>query len=62
MIDIHKPYIAVNTDYGTYMTLNENWYETWECQGRNNVYCIIYIFIYIYSGMRLVLPIAMYTI
>ena len=23
----------------TYMTLNENWYKTLECQGRNNVYC-----------------------
>ena len=21
------------------MTLNENWYETLECQGRNNEYC-----------------------
>ena len=39
MIAIHKPYIAVNSDSGTYMTLNENWYDTLECQGRNNVYC-----------------------
>ena len=39
MIAIHKPYIAVNIDSGTYMTLNENWYETLECQGRINVYC-----------------------
>ena len=33
MIAIHKPYIAVNIDSGTYTTLNENWYETLECQG-----------------------------
>ena len=39
MIAIHKPYIAVNNDSGTYMTLNENWYETLEDQGNNNVYC-----------------------
>ena len=39
MIAIHKPYIAVNRHSGTYMTLNENWYETLECQGRNNVHC-----------------------
>ena len=39
MVAIHKPYIAVNIDSGTRMTLNENWCETLECQGRNNVYC-----------------------
>ena len=39
MIAIYKPYIAVYIDSGTYMTLNENWYETLDCQGRNNVYC-----------------------
>ena len=39
MIAIHKPYITVNIDSGTYMTLNENWYETLKCQRRNNVYC-----------------------
>ena len=38
MIAIHKPYIAVIIDSRTYMTLNENWYETLECQGRKNVY------------------------
>ena len=39
MVAIHTPYIAVNIDSGTYVTLNENWYENLECQGRNNVYC-----------------------
>ena len=39
IIAIHKPYIAVNSDSMTYMTLKEIWYETLECQGRNNVYC-----------------------
>ena len=39
MIAIHKPYIAVNIDSGTYMTLNDNWNETLECQGRNNLNC-----------------------
>ena len=39
MIAIHKPYIVVNIDSGTYMALNENWYETLECHERNNVYC-----------------------
>ena len=37
MIAIHKPYIAVNIDSGTYMTLNKNWYETLECQETNTV-------------------------
>ena len=34
---MHKPYITVNIDSGTYMTLNKNWYKTLEYQGRNNV-------------------------
>ena len=34
MIAIHKPYIAVNSDSGTYMTLNENWYDTFGMPGK----------------------------
>ena len=36
---IHTPFIEVNIDAGTYMTLDSNWYNTLKCEGQNNLYC-----------------------
>ena len=39
MDDSHTQTIYCSFDSGTSMKLNENWYTTFECQGRNDVYC-----------------------
>ena len=36
---MHKPYIAVNKNAGTFVTLEEEWMKTLSCRGRHNIYC-----------------------
>ena len=36
---IHKPYIAVNKNAGTFVTLEEEWMRTLSCRGTHNIYC-----------------------